>query len=335
MNRSSYPPPPPPPPAFSPAALTAAALALALLSACGGGGGGGAAAPARTPWAFSDPPVECPAGYVAVFANEALGTGHFCVMAFEARNASGAPVSQAAGTPWTSILHAPAQAACEGVAGTGDFAGGTFTLISNPEWMALAREIENVPVNWSGGSVGNGHVPRGHSDNAPASVLGVADPDDAWSGTGQDGSEEPGLGWEQKRTHRTKSGGTVWDLAGNADELVDWDPSDAGFTPRAGEPAPWAACGASPGRRWTGRRRGPISRRRTSCPGASTPRTPVSIPWASGHPTPAKRAMASFLSREGDTQTMSSWACSHSPSRKTRAPSHRSAFRCVYRPPSS
>ena len=152
-------------------------------------------------------------------------------MKFEAkRDADGDPAPAAAGTPWTSIQAAAAQSACEELQGTGDFAQGTFSLVSNPEWMTIARDIEGTPANWSGGAVGSGHVPQGHSDGAPSNVLAAADPDDPYDGTGNNAGQAAGSGWEQRRTHVLTGGGVVWDLAGNVAEWVDWRADDDGYS---------------------------------------------------------------------------------------------------------
>jgi len=37
-----------------------------------------------------------------------------------------------------------------------------YHLITNWEWMAIARDIEQVPENWTGGAVGSGMIKRGN-----------------------------------------------------------------------------------------------------------------------------------------------------------------------------
>lgn len=172
--------------------------------------------------------LSCPAGFVAVDGNGVLGTTDFCVMQFEAKQVSGTPISQASGTPWVNISATTAQSECESIT-EGGFLG-TFSLISNPEWMTIARDIENYAPNWSGGSVGSGHIPRGHSDNSPSNALAVTDTLDPYDGTGNNSGETPGSGWEQKRTHTLSNGSVIWDLAGNVWEWTDWDAGSAGFT---------------------------------------------------------------------------------------------------------
>ena len=204
-------------------------IATTLLVSCGGGSGGGGGAAGGQAYSPLSCTVDwdCPASFVPVCGNPVLGTSDFCVMKFEAKDVSGVATSQAAGGPWGRSSEL-AYSACSSLTAT-NF-DGDFSLISNREWMTVARAIEAVASNWSGNSVGSGHLARGHSDGLPASYLPVTDEDDLWNGTQQDGSEAGGSGWEQRRTHTLPGGGVVWDFAGNYDELVDWDASDTSYT---------------------------------------------------------------------------------------------------------
>lgn len=172
--------------------------------------------------------LNCPTGFVAVDGNGLLGTKDFCVMKFEAKNNAGTPESVASGTPWVGINATVAQSKCESMTESGF--SGTFTLIENSEWMTIARDIENHVSNWSSGSVGIGHIPRGHSDASPSKALEVTNTLDPYNGTGNSSGEAPGSGWEQKRTHTLSNGSVVWDLAGNVLEWTDWDSGNAGFS---------------------------------------------------------------------------------------------------------
>jgi hypothetical protein len=175
--------------------------------------------------------LSCPTGFIAVTGNGTLGTSDFCVMQFEARNVSSTPRSNdadASSSPWVSINATTAQSECESMS-EGGFSG-TFTLISNPEWMTIARDIEGVASNWSGASVGSGHIPRGHTDNSPSSALAITSTADSYDGTGNNSGQAAGSGWEQKRTHSLSNGSTIWDFSGNVWEWVDWDSGSAGFT---------------------------------------------------------------------------------------------------------
>ena len=158
--------------------------------------------------------VGCPENYIQVESNEDLGTNAFCVMKTEARKgANNIPAAQYSGSPWTKITPTAAKAACQTVVAEGL----TCDLISNPEWMVLARDIEATAANWSGGLVGSGMLNRGHSDGSPAKILTITDSTDPWTDTGNDNST-----WSQKRTHVLSTGDEIWDLAGNAQDIVDW-----------------------------------------------------------------------------------------------------------------
>ena len=90
-------------------------------------------------------------------------------------------------------------------------------LITNAEWMALARDIENQGVNWSTGTVGSGTINRGHSDNKPNISKPASTDDDPWYGL-TDADDELFI---NKRTHVLSNGQIIWDLAGNMLEWVD------------------------------------------------------------------------------------------------------------------
>jgi hypothetical protein len=168
-------------------------------------------------------PISCPNGFILVPGNAALGTQDFCVMKFEAKDdGASKPISRPAGTPWICLTANAATAKCQSL-------GAKYNIISNPEWMTIARNIENVASNWSAGAVGNGMIPRGHSDMDPAGVLAVTNESDLYNGTNNNAGQPLESGWEQKRTHTLSNGQIIWDLSGNADEWVSWT-SAASFT---------------------------------------------------------------------------------------------------------
>jgi hypothetical protein len=157
----------------------------------------------------------CPSGFVPAKQDIALGVSSFCVMQFEAKNDGGVAASHPAGLPWVSIDQPDAKQACTAL-------GTNYDLISNPEWMAIARDIEGEKRNWSSSTVGLGMLPRGHSDGTPAALLNVTTTFDSYNGTGNTPFEAVGSGWEQKRTHRLSNNEVLWDFSGNAWEHVDW-----------------------------------------------------------------------------------------------------------------
>ncbi len=161
--------------------------------------------------------ISCPTGYVPVPGNITLGTSDFCVAQFEMKSdGSGNAVSQNTGTPWTNINANDAFSECSSILG----GSGEYALISNPEWMTIARNIEATATNWSGSAVGSGMLPRGHSDGG--SVSAVADTNDPYTGTGNNSGQSPGSGWEQKREFFLSNNSKIWDFAGNTWEWVDY-----------------------------------------------------------------------------------------------------------------
>ena len=192
-------------------------------------------------------PFDCPNDiqktgvYVFVPGDPNLGTNGFCVMKYEAKHKGhfsifkwkDKPVSMKIGLPWTDINAIEAQKKCESI--KLDNYPGIFSLISNPEWMTIARNIEKTPTNWSGGDVRKGIIPRGNSGYPSISfnVLSVPDNNDPYLQTGGSVSSKIGSGWEQKRVHQiTSNNGSyeIWDFAGNVKEWADWDPYTPGYT---------------------------------------------------------------------------------------------------------
>ncbi|NTU66382.1 MAG: formylglycine-generating enzyme family protein [Candidatus Moranbacteria bacterium] len=177
-------------------------------------------------------PSHCPDGYVPVPGDARYGTaGGFCVMKYEAKCAATSDaatglmtpatayqtydnattactsanskqvVSTASGYPIANINQTNAKAYCVSSGGH---------LITNNEWMTIARNMEKQPSNWTGASVGTGGLYRGHSDNSPATALSASTDDgDGYSGTGDSGTSE------ERRTMTLSNGETVWDMSGD------------------------------------------------------------------------------------------------------------------------
>ncbi len=142
-----------------------------------------------------------------------------------------APVSIAVNQPWRRIDANNAAAECESL-------GANYHLISNPESMAIARDIENVNANWTGGTVGTGCLFRGNSGDTTCGYDSATDPD---SGTGRD----------VRAKHTLSTGQEIFDISGNVWEWTDWDSATAGFQigptscPFSGnEELPSVSCGA-------------------------------------------------------------------------------------------
>jgi hypothetical protein len=156
--------------------------------------------------------LKCPIGFVEV----APGPNRFCAAKYEMKaTTSGGVESVPANSPMLVASAAEAQSKCHTM-------GSGYALISNPQWMEMAREIERQPGNWSLGKVNLGFLNKGHSDAAPDSFL-PADPAD------RDGCfltnqicKVLGIFSDQRRTFILNNGQVIWDLAGNAAEIMDW-----------------------------------------------------------------------------------------------------------------
>ena len=161
----------------------------------------------------------CPEHFVAIPSLKGYTTHSFCVAKYEMKNnGSNQAVSQATGLPYTNFTRDDSIAKCTAM-GTG------YDMITNDEWQSLARNIELVSNNWSGGTVGSGTLNRGHCDHFPDVPLAASSNDEQ----GCFGTEEICQGrhdWhDQKRTHNLSNGEIIWDLSGNAWEWVKDDNS--------------------------------------------------------------------------------------------------------------
>lgn len=169
----------------------------------------------------------CPSGYLGVAENDSLSVSAFCVMQFEAKNnGSAVAVSQEETAPYTFLGDPGAWNKCdelntEGSRGDIDSdvnGDGTYAMISNPEWMAVAHNLEGIDANWTGGAVGEGCLFRGN--------VGGDYPCDGVN-SGYDGANggDFGAGRSDGGTASLTldSGEEIWDFSGNLPEFVDWD----------------------------------------------------------------------------------------------------------------
>lgn len=175
--------------------------------------------------AISDGVIACPEDHAFVPADAERGVAAFCVSRFEMRiegvsdgdqpydPALGAE-ARASGTPWAGVGKEEARLEC------GELGDG-HQLVSNRQWQSIAHDIARVSTNWSGGEVGVGAVPTGHTDGVPATALpaGTGDP---CEGTANPDCTDPGHpDFGQRRTLHLTSGDVIWDFAGNLWEQVD------------------------------------------------------------------------------------------------------------------
>lgn len=192
--------------------------ATGTYSQTGGGGTGGGTLSCSTGW------VEIP------------GTSN-CVMKYEAKiqgNDNGNQVydtafvveSRPSGTPWVNANQIQAKAECAAIGAH---------LITNDEWMLVARDIENNPTPNKNAEIyytGNSYL-----NYSLGALAASADDNDGYYGTGvtvgfnfdliesayaipasyQDGMD----GRSQRRTLKLSNNQTIWDFSGNAPEWVD------------------------------------------------------------------------------------------------------------------
>jgi len=151
---------------------------------------------------------DCGTGWI----NTGLG---FCVMQYEAKitgddngnqayNSAFVPESRSTGTPWVNISQINAIAECKSIGAH---------LISNAEWMALARDIESVSSNYVSGVLKRGNV----GDTATGNYNG-ADP-------------EAGV-TNALATLTLSNGQQIHHLSGNVWEWVDYTLIGAGSQPQ-------------------------------------------------------------------------------------------------------
>lgn len=175
--------------------------------------------------------LNCPTDWVGIPGSETFQTNDFCVMKYEAKcalasnptsglttplssnstynNSSQAcagsymPVSTSSGFPIANITHSTAKTYCQNIGGH---------LITNAEWMTIARNVEQVGANWWGQSYHSGSLDLGN--------YGLSS-----SGLAMDGSLQFGSNrwWIPiyNRDLLLLSGDTIKDFSGNVAEWVD------------------------------------------------------------------------------------------------------------------
>ena len=198
-----------------------------------------------------------PAGWVIVPGSTTYSTSDFLAMKYEAKCAatsdlttgltspdsgyhtysdSGtactaannkAVVSVVSGYPIANISQTNSITRCAAVT----VAGGAAHLITNNEWMTIARNAEAQASNWSLGAVGSGYLFAGHNDNAPALALQASTTDTGnnrcaytdTAGTTEAPTSCPtntanntsGTAGNQVRVFSLSNGQPIWDIAGN------------------------------------------------------------------------------------------------------------------------
>ena len=192
----------------------------------------------------------CPSGFVMIPGDPMHKTDDFCVMKYDAKctntdpscvtkegvyknNESGCAcqgnfqiVSTPTGMPVTYIpeddgTSGSAKAYCQNAG---------WHLMTNSEWMTIARNVAEVPANWcdkDGTNCGNppgtlGKIlANGHNDLFPNKALPAGTDDQPCFGTTADESGKCGSKSSQKRTLILNNGEIIWDFAGNVWQWVD------------------------------------------------------------------------------------------------------------------
>lgn len=218
----------------------------------------------------------CPAGYVFVPGDPLFGTDDFCVMKYEAKcdtdldgignnpadgstcendgyatygnnndascactAANGnAVVSTPEGFPLTNIYHDDAVSYCENL-------GEGYHLLTNDEYMTIARNAEKQAANWCdtvgsygvypcGNSPGDSYMASGHNDNSGEAVYGdtsgalEASSNDSYAcyRTTDGATTCDDASGKQRRTLMLSNGSIIWDIPGNVWEHVNLDAND-------------------------------------------------------------------------------------------------------------
>jgi flagellin-like protein len=175
-------------------------------------------------YSYSNP---CPTGYILVPGSTYFNIKNFCVMKYEAKayntasqavDADGCneaectttnwgisehtPKSVAEGSPWRRINFTNARAECDSL-------GNGYHMITNREWMTIARNIEQVASNWNSGVVGTGILKRGNVGITDGGSYNGADPANRVDDI------------DTKALLNMSNSETIWDLSGNVWEWVD------------------------------------------------------------------------------------------------------------------
>ncbi len=171
----------------------------------------------------------CPANYIYVASHSGgQGLPAFCVAKYEMKqDGNGKAVSQAHGFPWQGLARGSTPTDPSGAWFKCSSLGPGYDLISNKQWQAIARNIENTAANWSSlSAVGVGQLNRGYMNlvTADSGLAATTDDNNGCYNTGASCYGTMGGVWEaKKRTHYLNSGAVIWDFSGNVWEWVKED----------------------------------------------------------------------------------------------------------------
>ena len=134
----------------------------------------------------------------------------FYVMKYEAKNSKGRAVSDYEDRPATGLSLVQAKKLCQSN-------GARYDLINNHQWQRIALNIESVNQNWSEGrasALDNNQLNCGNATGYPKEASRRDSDDCASSSCGKN------YWHEDRRTHLLSTGEYIWDMCGNAGEMV-------------------------------------------------------------------------------------------------------------------
>jgi len=201
------------------------------------------------------PPLNCSAlsggDWAEVPGNPLYGTNNFCVMRYEAKwdgtgtinnsaegycgnfnqynvstgcsvDGSIGIVSQRDSPPLTYVNQFAAIQLCNNL-------GEGYHLITNEEWMTIARNIESVSSNWADGVIGSTIATNGGLKRGNVGTVDSASYNGDWS--------ESGSFRDTKALLSLSNGESVWDFSGNVMEWTTYNiDCTAGHNPCANMP---------------------------------------------------------------------------------------------------
>lgn len=151
---------------------------------------------------------SCPEDWVLVPGNTVYGTENFCMMKSEAADISGVPTPMTAQRPWYYASQETAISACESL-------GEGYHLMTNAEWMTVARNVEQVAQNWNSSVVGEGYIYTGYVlVGANRQKINHTDDNDGYFLTGETSGP-------MRRTLYLSTGEVIWDFLGNLGESLN------------------------------------------------------------------------------------------------------------------
>lgn len=188
---------------------------------------------------------DCPDNYVYIKPNKDVGTTRpFCVMRYLATKNNNSVSTDLQMPIWRPYAQEKVVfSKCSEL-------GKNYALMSNAEWMTIARDVESVDENWSGGKKGLGQLFSTIKDswlisyNSKTYIKNLNNPfENIYMSKGAAlpmSSASESTGSFKKRVMKLSSGEYLWDLSG-VQHVVDWSTTDTILTP----PNPAVDCGFS------------------------------------------------------------------------------------------